>query len=106
LEKVARFPADAVVIEIAISLAIGMLVGFERESANKDVGTRTFGLTALLGTTSVLLAPAYGLAAMAGVSVGSMLMRTIWKSLPGTRWTIISALTRPSISSEQSIGQL
>jgi uncharacterized membrane protein YhiD involved in acid resistance len=51
LDAVVRFPADAVAIKIAIALAIGMLVGFERESANKAVGTRTFGLTALLGTT-------------------------------------------------------
>jgi hypothetical protein len=31
---------------------------------------------------------------------------TTWKSLPGFRFTIISELMRPSISSEQSIGQL
>lgn len=46
-----------------------MLVGFERESANKDVGIRTFGLTALLGALSVLISPAYGLAALIGVIV-------------------------------------
>ena len=46
-----------------------MLVGFERESASKDVGIRTFGLTALLGAIAVLISPAYGLAAMVGVIV-------------------------------------
>jgi uncharacterized membrane protein (DUF4010 family) len=69
VETFARFPADDVAIKIAIALAIGMLVGFERESANKDAGTRTFGLTALLGATSVLLAPSYALMAMIGVTV-------------------------------------
>jgi uncharacterized membrane protein (DUF4010 family) len=64
-----RFPPPAVAIKIAISLSIGMLVGFERESANKDVGIRTFGLTALLGALSVLISPIYGLAAMLGVIV-------------------------------------
>jgi len=68
-QEAARFPPGAVVIKIAIALAVGMLVGFERESANKDVGIRTFGLTALLGTLSVLISPAYGLAAMVGVIV-------------------------------------
>jgi uncharacterized membrane protein (DUF4010 family) len=69
VETFVKFPADAVAIKIAIALAIGMLVGFERESANKDAGTRTFGLTALLGTTSVLLSPGYALTAMIGVTV-------------------------------------
>jgi len=74
LETVLRFPADAVALKIIIALAVGMLVGFERESANKDVGTRTFGLTALLGTTSVLLSPSYGMAAMIGVTVLAALL--------------------------------
>lgn len=64
-----RFPPNTVAIKIAMALAVGMLVGFERESASKDVGIRTFGLTALLGTLSVLISPAYGLAAMVGVIV-------------------------------------
>jgi uncharacterized membrane protein (DUF4010 family) len=68
-DVVSRFPPDAVAYKIAIALAVGMLVGFERESASKDVGIRTFGLTALLGAVSVLISPAYGLAAMVGVIV-------------------------------------
>ncbi|HXJ77168.1 MAG TPA: DUF4010 domain-containing protein [Candidatus Methylomirabilis sp.] len=56
-------------MKIAIALAVGMLVGFERESANKDVGIRTFGLTALLGALSALISPHYGLAGMVGVIV-------------------------------------
>lgn len=69
LDGVVRFPPDTVAFKIAIALAVGMLVGFERESASKDVGIRTFGLTALLGAVSVLISPAYGLAAMVGVIV-------------------------------------
>ena len=69
LDAVTRFPPNAVAFKIAIALAIGMLVGFERESASKDVGIRTFGLTALLGAVSVLISPAYGLVAMVGVIV-------------------------------------
>jgi uncharacterized membrane protein (DUF4010 family) len=68
-EGATQFPPNAVAIKIAVALAVGMLVGFERESANKDVGIRTFGLTALLGALSVLISPAYGLAAMVGVIV-------------------------------------
>jgi uncharacterized membrane protein (DUF4010 family) len=69
LQEATRFPPNTIAIRIAIGLAVGMLVGFERESASKDVGIRTFGLTALLGALSVLISPAYGLAAMLGVIV-------------------------------------
>jgi uncharacterized membrane protein (DUF4010 family) len=68
-QEVARFPPNTVAIKIAMALAVGMLVGFERESASKDVGIRTFGLTALLGAVNVMIAPAYGIAAMIGVIV-------------------------------------
>jgi len=68
-QEFTRFPPNAVAIKIAMALAVGMLVGFERESASKDVGIRTFGLTALLGALSVMISPAYGLVAMAGVIV-------------------------------------
>ena len=68
-QEVTQFPPSTVAIKIAMALAVGMLVGFERESANKDVGIRTFGLTALLGALSVLISPAYGLVALIGVIV-------------------------------------
>lgn len=68
-EEATRFPPGSVAIKIAIALAVGMLVGFERESANKDAGVRTFSLTALLGALGVLISPAYGLVGMAGVIV-------------------------------------
>jgi uncharacterized membrane protein (DUF4010 family) len=68
-EEATRFPPGTVAVKIAIALAVGMLVGFERESANKDAGVRTFSLTALLGALGVLISPAYGLAGMAGVIV-------------------------------------
>lgn len=69
LETAIRFPPNAVAFKIAVSLGIGMMVGFERESASKDVGIRTFGLTALLGAVSVLISPSYGVVGMVGVIV-------------------------------------
>jgi uncharacterized membrane protein (DUF4010 family) len=68
-QEVTQFPPNTVAIKIAMALAVGMLVGFERESASKDVGIRTFGLTALLGALCALISPGYGLGAMAGVIV-------------------------------------
>jgi uncharacterized membrane protein (DUF4010 family) len=49
------FPPFEVAIKIAIALGIGLLVGLEREWAQKDVGVRTFTITALLGCLSILI---------------------------------------------------
>ena len=67
LNTVSRFPPDAVAIKIAISLAAGMVVGLERESANKDVGTRTFGLTSLFATLCMLISPQFAMIGMGAV---------------------------------------
>lgn len=64
---VPRFPPDEVAPKIAVSLGIGLLVGIEREWSNKDLGARTFALTALLGTLAVLFAPPMALVAAVGV---------------------------------------
>jgi len=76
LQAIARFPPNAVAFKIAVSLGIGMLVGFERESASKEVGMRTCGLVALLGALAVLISPGYGLAGLVGVIVLVALVNT------------------------------
>ena len=57
----------AVAIEIAVSLGAGLLVGLEREWAQKEVGVRTFAITALTGTLAMMLGPPFVIAAMVGV---------------------------------------
>ena len=54
-------------IKLAITIGIGMLVGLEREWSQKDLGTRTFTITAMLGTLGVLAAPEIAYIAFAGV---------------------------------------
>jgi uncharacterized membrane protein (DUF4010 family) len=61
-------PADASV-KLAIALGIGMLVGLEREWAQKDLGARTFAITAMLGTLGMLANPAIAYIAFGGVLV-------------------------------------
>ena len=56
-----------VAIEIAVSLGAGLLVGLEREWAQKEVGVRTFAITALTGTLAMMLGPPFVIAAMVGV---------------------------------------
>ncbi len=64
-----RFPPNSVAFKLTVSLAIGMLVGFERESASKDAGIRTFGLTAMLAALTIMISPAFCMVALGGVIV-------------------------------------
>ena len=61
-------PYHEMAIKIAVSLGTGLLVGLEREWAQKEVGVRTFSITALSGTlASMLGGESYIVAALAGV---------------------------------------
>jgi len=51
------YPVSDIALKIAITLALGLLVGFEREWSNKDIGARTFAMAALLGLLGSLLGP-------------------------------------------------
>jgi uncharacterized membrane protein (DUF4010 family) len=61
------FPHTEVALQIVLSLALGLLVGLEREWAQKEIGVRTFGVVSLLGMLSTLLVPAVLVAALIGV---------------------------------------
>jgi uncharacterized membrane protein (DUF4010 family) len=63
------FPPLDVAAKIGVSLGIGLLAGLEREWAHKDLGVRTFGISALLGMVSSLASPAVALISMVGVLV-------------------------------------
>ncbi|MGH9477367.1 MAG: MgtC/SapB family protein [Terriglobales bacterium] len=52
---------------IALALAIGLLVGFEREWSNKEAGIRTCALVALAGMLTALVGMPLVLAGLAGV---------------------------------------
>jgi uncharacterized membrane protein (DUF4010 family) len=61
-------PLD-VATKLALSLGVGLFVGFEREWSRKDVGVRTFALTALLGTLSSLVSVEFSLACLGAVAL-------------------------------------
>ena len=58
-----------VAARIAVSLGVGLLVGLEREWAHKEVGVRTFAITALLGALAALLGEALVVTALLGALV-------------------------------------
>src|ERR1700734_284547 len=49
------FPALEIAVKAALTIALGLVVGLEREGSNKDIGARTFAMTALLGMLGALL---------------------------------------------------
>src|SRR5690349_25144316 len=64
-EGLQHFTPDDIAVKMAISVGIGLLVGFEREWSNKDIGVRSFALTGMLGMLSALVNVQLALAAMA-----------------------------------------
>ena len=73
-------------VPFAISLAIGLIMGLERErSPDSKAGLRTFALVALLGTASALLAQLYMSAwILAGglLSLTAMMVAAYWQRAP------------------------
>lgn len=66
------FPAPQIALKVAVTLALGLLVGLEREWSNKDIGARTFAMTALLGLLGYLLGPiTLGIAGLAVLILAS-----------------------------------
>jgi len=50
-----RIPAPIIAVQLAASLSIGMLVGIEREWANKEFGLRSFAFATVLSMLSAQL---------------------------------------------------
>jgi uncharacterized membrane protein (DUF4010 family) len=61
------FPFPEVAVKIGVSLAAGLLVGLERQWAQKEVGVRTFAITSLIGTLSALVGTELVVASLFGV---------------------------------------
>ncbi len=61
------FPFGEVATKLAVALGAGLLVGLEREWAQKEVGVRTFSITALLGALAALLSQQLLIGTLAGV---------------------------------------
>jgi uncharacterized membrane protein (DUF4010 family) len=73
------FPPLDIAAKIGVSLGIGLLVGLEREWAHKDLGVRTFGISALLGMLSSLVGVPFALLSMVGVMV--IIVYVNWRTM-------------------------
>lgn len=61
--------SSTILWHLAITIGLGLLVGFERERAGKEVGLRTFSFTALLGYLTWNLGHPYALTGLALLGV-------------------------------------
>jgi uncharacterized membrane protein (DUF4010 family) len=73
------FPLTDIAVKVAVALALGLLVGFEREWSNKDIGVRTFAMTALLGLLGTILGPSVLL--LSGASILALIVFANLRSL-------------------------
>lgn len=62
-------PHAVAAVQIALALAIGLLIGFEREWSNKDAGIRTCALTALAGALAARAGAGITVVAFIGIVV-------------------------------------
>lgn len=62
-----RIPTAIIAVQFAASLCIGMLVGIEREWANKEFGLRIFAFVSVLGMLSAHMPVGLAVVAFAGI---------------------------------------
>src|SRR6202034_2102830 len=85
---IAHFPPDQVALKLATSLGVGLLVGFEREWANKDVGVRTFALISLFGMSTTLVGLPLAIGGLVAVVVLSTARNA--RRIAAARWLEIT----------------
>jgi len=95
-EMVPEFPTwpyFPTLARLGLALAIGLLVGIERERRKKGAGVRTFAFAAMLGAIGGLLGEVFALLALAllGVLVVLLNVETIWAG-EGAEMTTSAAL--------------
>ena len=89
-----RIPTPTIAVQLAASLCIGMLVGIEREWANKEFGLRSFAFISVLGMLSAHLPVPLAAVAFAGVLllIGLTDVRNLQAAKPIELTTSIAAL--------------
>ena len=89
-----KIPTSIIAVQLAASLCIGMLVGIEREWANKEFGLRTFAFVSVLGMLSAHLPTALASVAFVGVLllIAASDVRNFLSSRPLELTTSIAAL--------------
>ncbi len=88
-----EWPYSQILMRLALSLALGLLIGLERERRGKEAGLRTFGFICLLGALGGSLGTAFSLVILILVGVLAVLLniQTI-RTNQGTELTTSAAM--------------
>src|SRR5690349_16861638 len=89
----AEWPYLQILLRLALSLALGLLIGLERERRGKEAGLRTFGFVSLLGALGGAIGPAFALLCLALVGVLTVLLNVqTLRAGQGTELTTSAAM--------------
>jgi len=89
----AEWPYLQILVRLALSLALGLLIGLEREWRGKEAGLRTFGFICLLGALGGSLGTAYSLVILALVGMLAVLLNVqTLRANQGTELTTSAAM--------------
>ncbi len=70
----AQLPPALTAVKLGVALAIGLLIGFERQWSHKDFGVRTFSFAALLGGLTAMMPLPVLIVGMAGILILAALL--------------------------------
>ncbi|MBB3182061.1 MgtC/SapB family protein [Variovorax sp. Sphag1AA] len=88
-----EWPYLQILVRLALSLALGLLIGLERERRGKEAGLRTFGFIALLGALGGSLGVAFALLILALVGMLAVLLNVqTLRAGQGTELTTSAAM--------------
>lgn len=89
----AEWPYVQILVRLALSLALGLLIGLERERRGKEAGLRTFGFICVLGALGGSLGVAFSLVILVLVGVLAVLLNVqTLRANQGTELTTSTAM--------------
>lgn len=89
----AHWPYPDILVRLALSLALGLLIGLERERRGKEAGLRTFGFICLMGALAGSLGTAFAIVILVLVGLLAVLLNVqTLRAGQGTELTTSAAM--------------